>query len=224
MGILSAALKKDRLEESGYRTLIETTTRLNRAGPDLARIPGVHAMTDVTGFGLLGHLLEMCRGARLGARISMAAIPLLDDVANLAAAGFVTGASARNWASYGDEVRLAPQLEGLVQNSLMRSANLRRLTGRVHARRGGERRGDPCTPRVHPGRTDRRDERRSASSNGGGLSRGKTAVRPGRNSPDDASPRPSLQLPCRWLSKLASRRSSSRSSRRRASSFKLPWR
>ena len=115
VGILSAALKKDRLEESGYRTLIETTTRLNRAGPDLARIPGVHAMTDVTGFGLLGHLLEMCRGARLGARISMAAIPLLDDVANLAASGFVTGASARNWASYGDEVRLAPQLEGLAR-------------------------------------------------------------------------------------------------------------
>lgn len=113
VGILSAALKKDRLEESGYRTLIETTTRLNRAGPDLARIPGVHSMTDVTGFGLLGHLLEMCRGARLGARIRMAAIPLLDDVSNLAAAGFVTGASARNWASYGDEVRLAPQLEVL---------------------------------------------------------------------------------------------------------------
>jgi selenide, water dikinase len=113
VGILSAALKKDRLGGAGYRTLIDTTTRLNRAGPDLARIPGVHAMTDVTGFGLLGHLLEMGRGARLGARISMATIPLLDDVPDLAAAGFVTGASARNWASYGDDVRLAPELEGL---------------------------------------------------------------------------------------------------------------
>jgi selenide,water dikinase len=113
VGILSAALKRDRLGEAGYQTLVDTATRLNRAGPDLARIPGVHALTDVTGFGLLGHLLEMCRGAQLGARISMAAIPLLDDVANLAAAGFVTGASARNWASYGDEVRLTPQLEGL---------------------------------------------------------------------------------------------------------------
>jgi selenide,water dikinase len=70
-------------------------------------------MTDVTGFGLLGHLLEMCRGATLSARISMAAIPLLDNVLSLAGAGFVTGASARNWASYGDEVRLAPQLQGL---------------------------------------------------------------------------------------------------------------
>jgi len=112
IGILSAALKKDQLGPVGYRALIETATRLNSAGPDLARLPGVHAMTDVTGFGLLGHLLEMCRGARLGAQVKMAAIPLLDDVVALAGAGLVTGASARNWASYGDEVRLAPQLEG----------------------------------------------------------------------------------------------------------------
>jgi selenide,water dikinase len=70
-------------------------------------------MTDVTGFGLLGHLLEMCRGAGLGARVKMAAIPLLDNVRSLADAGLVTGASARNWASYGDDVRLAPHLEGV---------------------------------------------------------------------------------------------------------------
>jgi len=115
VGILSAALKKDQLGPVGYRALIETTTRLNSAGPDLAQLPGVHAMTDVTGFGLLGHLLEMCRGARLGAQVKMAAIPLLDDVVALAGAGLVTGASARNWASYGDEVRLAPQLEGVAR-------------------------------------------------------------------------------------------------------------
>ena len=113
VGILSAALKKDRLGEAGYRTLIETTTRLNRAGPDLARLSGVHAMPDVTGFGVLGHLSEMWRGARLAAHLSMAAIPMLDDVLSLAEAGFVTGASARNWASYGDEVRLAPALVGV---------------------------------------------------------------------------------------------------------------
>ncbi len=112
VGILSAALKKDQLEQAGYRALIETTTRLNSAGPDLARLPGVHAMTDVTGFGLLGHLLEMCRGASLAAQVRMAAIPLLGDVLSLVDAGLVTGASARNWAAYGDEVRLAPQLEG----------------------------------------------------------------------------------------------------------------
>jgi len=95
--------------------LIDTATCLNRAGPDLAVLPGVHAMTDVTGFGLLGHLLEMCRGAGLGAHIHMASIPLLEGVAGLAAEGIVTGASARNWASYGDEVRLAPQVRGVAQ-------------------------------------------------------------------------------------------------------------
>src|SRR2546428_5477437 len=69
VGILSAALKKGQLSAAGYRAMIDTTTRLNRAGPELAELAGVHAITDVTGFGLLGHLLEMCRGARLGARV-----------------------------------------------------------------------------------------------------------------------------------------------------------
>jgi selenide,water dikinase len=110
VGILSAALKKGELPAAGYQALIDTTTRLNRAGPELAVIPGVHAMTDVTGFGLLGHLLGMCRGARHGARVSMTHIPLLDHVLAMAEAGRVTGASARNWDSYGAEVRLAPEL------------------------------------------------------------------------------------------------------------------
>jgi selenide, water dikinase len=110
IGILSAALKKQQLSALDYRAMIDTTTCLNRAGPELARLPGVHAMTDVTGFGLLGHLLEMCRGARLGARLRMAAVPLLEHVLSMAEAGCVTGASARNWASYGDEARLAPRL------------------------------------------------------------------------------------------------------------------
>jgi selenide, water dikinase len=90
--------------------MITTTTLLNRAGADLAKLPGVHAMTDVTGFGLLGHLLEMCRGSRLGAHLSVANIPLLDNVLALAEAGIVTGASDRNWASYGDHVRFAPDM------------------------------------------------------------------------------------------------------------------
>jgi selenide,water dikinase len=110
IGILSAALKKQQLSTTDYRAMIETTTCLNRAGPELAGLPGVHAMTDVTGFGLLGHLLGMCRGARLGARLRMAAVPLLEHVLSMAEAGCVTGASARNWASYGDEVRLVPGL------------------------------------------------------------------------------------------------------------------
>jgi selenide, water dikinase len=110
VGILSAALKKGSLTEDDYRVMIDTTTRLNRAGPELAKLPGVHAMTDVTGFGLLGHLLGMCRGAKLGARVRMADVPVLDHVLAMAEAGVVTGASARNWASYGAEVQLAPQL------------------------------------------------------------------------------------------------------------------
>jgi selenide,water dikinase len=111
VGILSAAFKKDRLGEADYRALIETTTRLNVAGPELARLPGVHAMTDVTGFGLLGHLLEMCRGAGLSARLETSLVPLLDNVLSLARAGCITGASARNWISYGTEVELSPQLD-----------------------------------------------------------------------------------------------------------------
>lgn len=111
VGILSAALRKERLADVDYRVLIDTTTRLNVAGPELAKLPGVHAMTDVTGFGLLGHLLEMCRGAGLSARVRMSLVPLLSNVLALAEAGCVTGASARNWTSYGAEVELDPRLD-----------------------------------------------------------------------------------------------------------------
>ena len=111
VGILSAALKKDQLREPDYRALIDITTSLNQAGPELAKIPGVHAMTDVTGFGLLGHLLEMCRGSGSGARVTMADVPLMDNVLAMARDGLVTGASSRNWASYGANVRLAPQVD-----------------------------------------------------------------------------------------------------------------
>ena len=110
VGILSAALKKGRLTDAGYQDMISTTTLLNRAGADLAQVPGVHAMTDVTGFGLLGHTLEVCRGSQLGACLSLSNIPFLDGVRSLAEAGVVTGASDRNWASYGDHVRFAADL------------------------------------------------------------------------------------------------------------------
>jgi selenide,water dikinase len=115
VGILSAALKKDKLTDTGYEALISTTTQLNRAGSDLAQLPGLHAMTDVTGFGLLGHLLEICRGSRLGAHLSLSNIPFLDNVRALAEAGFITGASDRNWASYGDHVRFAPDLPAVTR-------------------------------------------------------------------------------------------------------------
>ena len=107
VGVFSAALKKQALDAAGYARLIATTTRLNTPGPDLARLGGVHAMTDVTGFGLAGHALEMARGSRLRLHIDWAAVPLLAQARALAQAGFVTGASGRNWASYGEQVRLA---------------------------------------------------------------------------------------------------------------------
>jgi selenide, water dikinase len=108
VGVMSAALKKGALGEAGYAQMIASTTRLNTPGPDLAELPGVHALTDVTGFGLAGHALEMARGARCEVQLDWAAVPLLPGVKALAAQGFVTGASGRNWAGYGAEV-LLPQ-------------------------------------------------------------------------------------------------------------------
>lgn len=110
VGILSAALKRGDLDDSGYGELLDTTTRLNAVGADLAEISGVHAMTDVTGFGLLGHLLELCRGAGLQATVDLARLPILPCARGLAMAGLKTGASGRNWASYGHEVRLPETL------------------------------------------------------------------------------------------------------------------
>ena len=106
VGVMSAALKKGELGDAGYARMIETTTKLNTAGPDLAALPGVHALTDVTGFGLAGHALEMARGARCEVRLDWSAVPLMSGVRELAAQGFVTGASGRNWAGYGSDVAL----------------------------------------------------------------------------------------------------------------------
>jgi selenide,water dikinase len=106
VGVLSAALKKDQLDASGYARMIATTTQLNMPGPDLAALPGVHALTDVTGFGLAGHGLELARGAGDTVTIDWARVPLLPGVRELAAQGMVTGASGRNWAGYGADVTL----------------------------------------------------------------------------------------------------------------------
>ena len=106
VGILSAALKKEALSAEGYAQMIATTTRLNTAGPDLAVLEGVHALTDVTGFGLAGHALEMARGAHCDVELNWSSVPLLDGVEALAQQGFITGASGRNWAGYGAEVVL----------------------------------------------------------------------------------------------------------------------
>lgn len=106
VGVMSAALKKGRLDDAGYALMLATTTRLNTPGPDLAALDGVHALTDVTGFGLAGHGLEIARGAGCMVQLRWSQVPLLGGVRELASAGFVTGASARNWAGYGSDVML----------------------------------------------------------------------------------------------------------------------
>jgi selenide,water dikinase len=110
IGILSAALKKGALSEAGYREMVASATQLNTPGADLAEMAEVHAVTDVTGFGLLGHLLGMCRGANLAARVRFADLPLLPSALELVQQGYSTGASNRNWASYAAEVALPPDM------------------------------------------------------------------------------------------------------------------
>ncbi len=106
VGVMSAALKKGRLDPAGYARMIAATTRLNTPGPDLAKLPAVSAMTDVTGFGLAGHMLEMARGSGCTVQLDWSAVPLLEGAGQLAGKGFVTGASGRNWDSYGGDVDL----------------------------------------------------------------------------------------------------------------------
>lgn len=115
VGILSAALKKNVLDADGYASMIANTTKLNTPGKKLAQMDGVHALTDVTGFGLLGHLLELTRGAKLLAKLDMSAIPFLPQVQKLAEQGCITGASGRNWQGYGHEVTLATSISPVQQ-------------------------------------------------------------------------------------------------------------
>jgi selenide,water dikinase len=106
IGILSAALKKGELRAKAYEQMLEVTTQLNTPGTALAELPGVHAMTDVTGFGLLGHLHEICRGSNVSADIRFEARPILSSALHLLRDGYATGASDRNWASFGNHVSL----------------------------------------------------------------------------------------------------------------------
>ena len=99
IGVFSAALKKEILPPEGYEEMIASATLLNLPGADIAEIEGVHAMTDVTGFGLLGHLAELCRGAGVAAMIDEAAVPVFPLARDLIHDGVKTGASGRNWAS-----------------------------------------------------------------------------------------------------------------------------
>jgi selenide, water dikinase len=108
VGVYSSAFKKQLLDNECYKALIASTTQLNTPGPQLAQLAGVHALTDVTGFGLLGHLLEMCKGSRVAATIDWTRVPLLSGVRELVQQGHKTGASGRNWSGYGELVDLGP--------------------------------------------------------------------------------------------------------------------
>jgi selenide,water dikinase len=118
VGILSAALKKELLSAAGYKEMIALTTKLNKPGIALSQLSGVHALTDVTGFGLAGHLLEMARGSHLMAKVQWDSIPVVSEAVEHVKADIFTGASTRNWAGYGEEVQLASNL-GLWQQNLL---------------------------------------------------------------------------------------------------------
>jgi selenide, water dikinase len=108
VGIYAAAFKKGALSAGGYADMIASMTLLNRVGTRLAKDPAVHAMTDVTGFGLFGHAMEMARGSNATIVLKATNVPLLPEASDLVRQGFFTGASVRNWASYSDGVRLGP--------------------------------------------------------------------------------------------------------------------
>jgi len=110
VGVFSAALKQDRLSPEGYRAMVASATALNAVGQDLPDFAGVHAVTDITGFGLLGHALEMARGSGVRMRLRWSDTPKLEGAWALAQAGVRTGAAVRNWASYGAEFQLSPAL------------------------------------------------------------------------------------------------------------------
>jgi selenide,water dikinase len=117
VGLYGAAVKKQQLTDAQYIELIASTTQLNTPGMRLAQMTGVHALTDVTGFGLLGHLLEICRGSGVRARVQWSTVPLFTDAHTLASTGFVTGGSARNWKSCGSLVDLTTH--GAVEQAML---------------------------------------------------------------------------------------------------------
>lgn len=101
IGILTTAEKKKKLIPGHQRIACDCMCELNAIGAELSRIEGITAMTDVTGFGFLGHLCEMCDGSGVGARISFESIPLLPGTMEYLKAGCIPGGTKRNYDSYG---------------------------------------------------------------------------------------------------------------------------
>jgi selenide,water dikinase len=118
VGILSAALKKQQLSDLAYQEMISLTTKLNKPGVALSQLSGVHALTDVTGFGLAGHLLEMARGAKLSAKVDWNSIPVIEEAVHLVKQDIFTGASTRNWLGYGHEMSLEAHMNEWQRNLL----------------------------------------------------------------------------------------------------------
>jgi selenide,water dikinase len=118
VGVISAALKKGRLDDAGYKAMIAATTKLNTPGTKLGKLDAVHALTDVTGFGILGHLLEIAKGSNAAAKLDWKSIPVLPQALDFAREGIATGASARNWAGYGSRVKLGADI-GDAQKALL---------------------------------------------------------------------------------------------------------
>ncbi len=117
-GFMSNAVKSGILSDAGYAELIAATTRLNDIGMALAERDDIHAMTDVTGFGLLGHLSEVCQGSGVGARLDLSAIPMLAAGRELAQSGVNTGAAGRNRAAVHNAVVLPDGLPDWCDNML----------------------------------------------------------------------------------------------------------
>jgi len=118
VGILGNALNKNELDPEGYAQMLESTTKLNSIGADLAQMEGVNAVTDITGFGLIGHLLELCEGANLAATVEWDKLPILPTALGYAQKGYNTGAANRNWASFGDNVTVPDGMEQWQKNML----------------------------------------------------------------------------------------------------------
>jgi selenide,water dikinase len=118
IGILSAALKKGKLSAAGYAAMLEWTTKLNTPGEALSEMSAVHALTDITGFGLAGHLLEICRGSKLAAQLRFDDLPIIPEALEWVKQGVATGASDRNWAGYGHDVLLGDDFPAWKQKLL----------------------------------------------------------------------------------------------------------
>ena len=109
-GIIATAHKRDQVEAPHLDAAVSSMRQLNRAAMEAGRASGVRAATDITGYGLLGHLLEMCRASHVGARLRFDALPILPGVHAYLDRGIVPGGTRRNLEDVADHVRFAPRL------------------------------------------------------------------------------------------------------------------